>query len=105
MKIWKRLYIQFQVVGGTKLQACTDYDAEKGTGTFSDVATIDGNGVLTYAETGIAKALLNKSAYNEDPFTAKVEIVASAETAQYYVRLPLTEHIRCEVLRPINIVA
>ena len=95
----------FQVVGGTKLQACTDYDVEKETGTFSDVATIDENGVLTYAENAIAKALLNKSAYNENPFTAKIEIVASAEECPTTL-LPLTGNtFDVKFLRPINIVA
>ena len=104
VKIGKVIYT-FQVVGGTKLQACTDYDAEKKTGSFSDVATIDENGVLTYAETDIAKALLNKSAYNEDPFTAKVEIVASAKDCPATL-LPLTGNtFDVKFLRPINIVA
>lgn len=58
------------------------------------------NAVIEYGETEYAKVLLNKSAYNEDPFTVGIEIVATNECNQ---ALPLNnDTFNVKFLRPIN---
>lgn len=57
--------------------------AAKNAGAAQNVATMDVNGVITYATTENAKALLNKSAYNDDPFTVGIEIVATMIVVRY----------------------
>lgn len=74
--------------------------AAKNAGAAQNVATMDVNGVITYATTDNAKALLNKSAYNDDPFTVGIEIVATNDCRQV---LPLTNNtFDVRFLRPIN---
>lgn len=82
---------------GTKLNA-----SKNGTAATL-IATIDGNGVITYNKDGEnAQALLNKSAYNEDPFTVGIEIVITNDCDQI---LPITGNkFDVKFLRPINIV-
>lgn len=65
-----------------------------------NVATIN-NGVVTYNKnTENAKALLNKSAYNDDPFTVRIEVVATNNCNQV---LPLDNNtFDVKFLRPIN---
>lgn len=65
-----------------------------------EVATMDANGVITYGTSDYAKVLLNKSAYNDDPFTVGIEIVATNDCSQV---LPLTNNtFDVKFLRPIN---
>ena len=59
----------------------------KGTGVAEEVAVIVGSKV-TYNKTAVAKALLNKSAYNENPFTATIEVVITNKGCN--TKLPLT---------------
>lgn len=74
--------------------------AAKNAGAAQKVATMDVNGVITYATTENAKALLNKSAYNVDPFTVGIEIVTTNDCGQV---LPLTNNtFDVKFLRPIN---
>lgn len=74
--------------------------AAKNAGAAQNVATMDVNGVITYATTENAKALLNKSAYNVDPFTVGIEIVTTNDCGQV---LPLTNNtFDVKFLRPIN---
>lgn len=74
--------------------------AAKNAGAAQNVATMGVNGVITYATTENAKALLNKSAYNDDPFTVGIEIVATNDCGQV---LPLDNNtFDVKFLRPIN---
>ena len=52
------------------------------TGSAEEVAVIAGSKV-TYNKTDVAKALLNKSAYNENPFTATIEVVITNKGLRY----------------------
>lgn len=73
----------------------------KGTsGAVQEVASIDGS-MVTYAMTDVAKALLNKSPYNVDPFTATIEVVI---TNGCDMKLPLINgKFDAKFLRPVNI--
>lgn len=65
-----------------------------------DVATMDNAGVITYGKSEYAKVLLNKSAYNDDPFTVGIEIVTTNDCGQV---LPLDNNtFDVKFLRPIN---
>ena len=75
----------------------------KGTGVAEEVAVIVGSKV-TYNKTAVAKALLNKSAYNENPFTATIEVVITNKGCN--TKLPLTNgKFDAKFLRPVNIMA
>lgn len=64
------------------------------------VATMNDAGVITYGNSEYANVLLNKSAYNDDPFTVGIEIVATNGCDQV---LPLTNNtFDVKFLRPIN---
>lgn len=64
------------------------------------VATMNAAGVITYGDSEYAKVLLNKSAYNVDPFTVGIEIVTTNNCDQV---LPLTNNtFDVKFLRPIN---
>lgn len=64
------------------------------------VATMDNAGVITYGTSEYAKVLLNKSAYNDDPFTVGIEIVTTNDCSQV---LPLDNNtFDVKFLRPIN---
>lgn len=81
------------------------------TGTPQEIATIKNaydetntntltDAVITYGTSDYAKVLLNKSAYNEDPFTVGIEIVATNDCEQV---LPLDNNtFNVKFLRPIN---
>lgn len=72
------------------------------TNSYNDVKNPNAitNAVIEYGETEYAKVLLNKSAYNEDPFTVGIEIVATNECNQ---ALPLNNNtFNVKFLRPIN---
>ena len=81
----------------------TELWAAKGTAAAEKIATIGANGDVTYNHIGLnAQALLNKSAYNADPFTATVEIVVTNECSQV---LPLSnQFFNVKFLRPINVI-
>lgn len=74
-----------------------------GAGAWQTVATINTNGVITYnraSNATYAKTLLNKSAYNEDPLSIGIEIVATNGCDE---TLPLTNNtFDVKFLRPIN---
>ena len=75
----------------------------QGTGVAEEVAVIVGSKV-TYNKTAVAKALLNKSAYNENPFTATIEVVITNKGCN--TKLPLTNgKFDAKFLRPVNIMA
>ena len=82
---------------GTKL------NASKNGAAATVIATIDDKGVITYnKDDENAQALLNKSAYNEDPFTVGIEIVITNDCDEI---LPITGNkFDVKFLRPINIV-
>lgn len=82
---------------GTKL------NASKNGAAATVIATIDANGVITYnKDDENAQALLNKSAYNDNPFTVGIEIVITNECDEI---LPITGNkFDVKFLRPINIV-
>lgn len=64
------------------------------------VATMDANGVITYGTSEYAKVLLNKSAYNDDPFTVGIEIIATNDCGQVLSLDNNTFDVK--FLRPIN---
>lgn len=73
------------------------------TGSAEEVAVIAGSKV-TYNKTDVAKALLNKSAYNENPFTATIEVVITNKGCD--TKLQLTNGtFDAKFLRPVNIIA
>lgn len=64
------------------------------------VAKIEGTNAV-YQETEAAKAILNYSAHDEDPFTAIIDMVLTNECN---MRLPMTDgQFNAEFLRPINV--
>ena len=66
----------------------TQLNASKNSATATKIATIDADGIITYNKADEnAHALLNKSAYNVDPFTVGIEIVVTNECDEI---LPLT---------------
>ena len=66
----------------------TQLNASKNSATATKIATIDADGIITYNKADEnAQALLNKSAYNVDPFTVGIEIVVTNECDEI---LPLT---------------
>ena len=69
----------------------TQLNASKNGAVATKIATIDAEGIITYnKDDKNAQTLLNKSAYNVDPFTAGIEIVVTNECD--------------EILPPINVV-
>ena len=78
-------------------------NASKNSATATKIATIDADGIITYNKADEnAHALLNKSAYNVDPFTVGIEIVVTNECDEI---LPLTGNkFDVKFLRPINVV-
>ena len=81
----------------------TQLNASKNSATATKIATIDADGIITYNKADEnAQALLNKSAYNVDPFTVGIEIVVTNECDEI---LPLTGNkFDVKFLRPINVV-
>lgn len=81
----------------------TQLNASKNSASATKIATIDANGIITYNKVDEnAKVLLNKSAYNVDPFTVGIEIVVTNECDEL---LPLTGNkFDVKFLRPINVV-
>lgn len=81
----------------------TQLNASKNSATATKIATIDADGIITYNKADEnAHALLNKSAYNVDPFTVGIEIVVTNECDEI---LPLTGNkFDVKFLRPINVV-
>ena len=81
----------------------TQLNASKNSATANKIATIDADGIITYNKADEnAQALLNKSAYNVDPFTVGIEIVVTNECDEI---LPLTGNkFDVKFLRPINVV-
>ena len=81
----------------------TQLNASKNGAVATKIATIDAEGIITYnKDDKNAQTLLNKSAYNVDPFTAGIEIVVTNECDEI---LPLTGNkFDVKFLRPINVV-
>ena len=81
----------------------TQLNASKNGAAATKIATIDAKGIITYNKVDKnAQTLLNKSAYNVDPFTAGIEIVVTNECDEI---LPLTGNkFDVKFLRPINVV-
>lgn len=81
----------------------TQLNASKNGAAATKIATIDAKGIITYNKVDKnAQTLLNKSAYNVDPFTAGIEIVVTNECNEI---LPLTGNkFDVKFLRPINVV-
>ena len=81
----------------------TQLNASKNGAVATKIATIDAAGIITYdKDDKNAQVLLNKSAYNVDPFTAGIEIVVTNECDEI---LPLTGNkFDVKFLRPINVV-
>ena len=81
----------------------TQLNASKNGAVATKIATIDAKGIITYnKDDKNAQTLLNKSAYNVDPFTAGIEIVVTNECDEI---LPLTGNkFDVKFLRPINVV-
>lgn len=86
----------------------TLFATKNSTGAAKPIATINNvyktntltDAVITYGTTDYAKVLLNNSAYNEDPFTVGIEIVATNGCGQV---LPLDNNtFNVKFLRPIN---
>lgn len=73
------------------------------TGSAEEVAVIAGSKV-TYNKTDVAKALLNKSAYNENPFTATIEVVITNKGCDTKLQLA-NGTFDAKFLRPVNIIA